>query len=118
MQKKIRWGIMGAGAVIHRWIKGAAQLEDLEIKAISSRSIASAKEVARRWNIPCVMTYDEMVNCPDIDIIYIAVPHTVHRELALKAMNAGENVLLEKPATVNAEEFQELIECAKLNNVF
>ncbi len=118
MQKKIRWGIMGAGAVIHRWIKGAVQLEDLEIKAISSRCVASAKEVAERWDIPCVMTYDEMVNCPDIDIVYIAVPHTVHRELALKAMNAGKNVLLEKPATVNAEEFQELIECAKINNVF
>lgn len=118
MQKKIRWGIMGAGAVIHRWIKGAVQLEDLEIKAISSRCVASAKEVAERWDIPCVMTYDEMVNCPDIDIVYIAVPHIVHRELALKAMNAGKNVLLEKPATVNAEEFQELIECAKINNVF
>lgn len=118
MQKKIRWGIMGAGAVIERWVKGALQIADLEIKAISSRSVASAKEVADRWNIPYVMTYDEMAECPDIDIVYIAVPHTAHRELALKAMNAGKNVLLEKPATVNAEEFQELIECAKINNVF
>ncbi len=118
MQRKIRWGIMGAGAVVQRWIKGAMQLEDIEIKAISSRSTASAKEVADKWNIPFTMTYDEMVECSDIDIVYIAVPHTAHRELALKAMNAGKNVLLEKPATINAEEFQELIACAKLNNVF
>ncbi len=109
---------MGAGAVVQRWIKGAMQLEDIEIKAISSRSTASAKEVADKWNIPFTMTYDEMVECSDIDIVYIAVPHTAHRELALKAMNAGKNVLLEKPATINAEEFQELIACAKLNNVF
>ncbi|MDO4522806.1 MAG: Gfo/Idh/MocA family oxidoreductase [Eubacteriales bacterium] len=118
MEKTIRWGIMGAGAVIHRWIKGALQAEDSEIVAIASRHKETAQAMAEVWDIPQVMTYDELLACPDIDIVYIAVPHVGHKELALRAMRAGKHVLLEKPATINAGEFRELMECAKEQQVF
>lgn len=116
--RKVKWGILGAGIVVDRWIKGAMQLDDMEIVAIASRTRETAEKQAEKWNIPKVMTYDEMVNCPEIEIVYIPVPHTAHKELAIKAMNMGKHVLVEKPATVNAGEFQELIDCAKKNNVF
>ena len=74
--------------------------------------------MAEKWKIPQVMSYDEMINCPDIDVVYIPVPHTAHKELAMRAMNAGKHVLVEKPAAINASEFQEMMECAKKNHVF
>ena len=118
MSRKVKWGILGAGIVVDRWIKGALQHDDMEIVAISSRTKETAEKMAAKWNIPNAMSYDEMLACPEIEIVYIPVPHTAHKELALKAMNAGKHVLVEKPATVNAAEFQELIDCAKKNNVF
>lgn len=118
MEKKIRWGLLGAGNIINRWIKGALQVEDMEIIAIASRTPESALKMAEKWKIPKVMTYDEMLESSDIDVVYIPVPHTAHKELAIRAMNSGKHVLVEKPAAVNAGEFQEMIECAKKNDVF
>ena len=118
MMSKIRWGILGAGAVVDRWIKGAMQLDNMEIAAISSRSRETAEKQAGKWNIKRILAYEEMIRSDDIDIVYIAVPHTAHRELAVMAMNAGKHVLVEKPAAVNAAEFQEMADCAKRNQVF
>ena len=118
MKRKVKWGILGAGAIVDRWIKGAMQFDDMEIVAISSRTRETAENQAKKWNIPKVMTYDEMVESPEIEIVYVPVPHTAHKELAIKAMNAGKHVLVEKPAAINAKQFQEMMECAEKNHVF
>ena len=118
MKRKVKWGILGAGAIVDRWIKGAMQFDDMEIVAISSRTKETAEKQAKKWNIPKVMTYDEMVESSEIEIVYVPVPHTAHKELAIKAMNAGKHVLVEKPAAINAKQFQEMMECAEKNQVF
>ncbi|MFV0363154.1 MAG: Gfo/Idh/MocA family protein [Suipraeoptans sp.] len=118
MNKKIRWGLLGAGEVVDRWMKGVSQVDDMEVVAVASRTEKTAVNIAAKWNIPKVMNYDEMIHCQDIDIAYIPVPHTAHKQLAISAMNAGKNVLVEKPAALNAKDFVEMIQCAKDNNVF
>ena len=118
MERKIRWGLMGAGAILDRWMLGALQHDDMEIVAIASRTPESAKKMAEKYNIPEVVTYDELVAREDIDVVYIPVIHPAHKELSIKAMNAGKAVLVEKPAAVNAGDFSDMIECAKKNNVF
>ena len=50
--------------------------------------------------------------------MYIAVPHSAHKDLAIRAMNAGFHVLVEKPATVTASDWDEMIKCAEKNHVF
>ena len=65
-----------------------------------------------------VLTYEEMLSREDIDIVYIPVPHTAHMELAIKAMEAGKSVLVEKPAGINVHQWEKMTECAKKNQVF
>lgn len=115
---KIRWGFLGAGAIIDRFIKGVRQFDDMEVVAVSSRTHETAKKMADKYNISEVLTYDEMINRADIDVVYIAVPHTQHKELTVKALNAGKAVLCEKPAGINAAEWEEMVEAAKKNDVF
>jgi len=119
MGKKIRWGLMGAGGIVNRWIRGAKQLEDeMEITAVASRSSVSAEAMAERWGIPRVMTYEEMAAADDIDVVYVPVPHPAHRALAIQAMRGGKAVLVEKPAAVSAAEFEEMTACARENGTF
>ncbi len=116
--RKIRWGLLGAGDILNRWMKGARQLEDMEIAAIASRTRETAEKMAQIFQIPEVLTYEEMINRKDIDIVYIPVPHTAHMELAIKAMESGKSVLVEKPAGINAEQWKQMTECAEKQNVF
>lgn len=116
--RKIRWGLLGAGNILHRWMKGAAQAEDMEIVAVASRTPERAQKMAETFGIPEAVSYEEMLAREDIDIVYIPVPHTAHKELALGAMKKGKAVLVEKPAGINAGEFAEMAACAKENHVF
>jgi predicted dehydrogenase len=62
--------------------------------------------------------YDLMLEDPDIDVVYIGTPHTTHKDLAVRALNAKKAVLCEKPCAINAKEFGEMIKAAHKNNVF
>ena len=117
-KERIRWGLMGSGRIIDRWIKGAKQVDDMDIVAVASRKAKSAQKMADKYDIPEVVTFDEMVSRDDIDIVYVPVPHVAHKELTIKALKAGKAVLVEKPAAVTAAEFDEMAECAKENGTF
>lgn len=117
-QKKIRWGLLGAGAILDRFMNGAKQWDDMEVVAIASRTPESAKKMAEKYDVPEVLTYDGLLAREDIDVVYIPVPHTIHKELAIKAMKAKKAVLVEKPAGINASEWKEMVACAKEENVF
>ena len=118
MQRKIRWGLLGAGNILHRWMKGVRQVEDMEIAAVSSRTKERARLMAETFQIPEALTYEELLAREDIDIVYIPVPHPAHKDLAIRAMNAGKAVLVEKPAGINARELDEMVACARKNGVF
>ena len=118
MQRKIRWGLLGAGNILHRWMKGVRQVEDMEIAAVSSRTKERAQLMAETFRIPEALTYEELLARKDIDIVYIPVPHPAHKDLAIRAMNAGKAVLVEKPAGINARELDEMVACARKNGVF
>lgn len=118
MDKKIRWGLMGAGAIIDRWILGAMQHDDMEIVAVGSRTLESARKIADKYKLKDALTYDELLARDDIDIVYVAVPHTSHKELTIKALKAGKNVLVEKPAGINAGEWDEMVSVAKETGLF
>ena len=118
MNRKIRWGLLGAGKILDRWMKGACQIDDMEIVAVAFRTRESAAKTAEKFQIPEVLTYEEMLSREDIDIVYIPVPHTAHMELAIKAMEAGKSVLVEKPAGINVHQWEKMTECAKKNQVF
>ncbi len=116
--KKIRWGLLGAGIILERWMKGFQQVDDAEIAAIASRTPETARRMAERFGIRDALSYDEILKRKDIDVMYIPVPHPAHKELAIRAMEAGFPVLVEKPAAVTAADWIEMETCAKKNHVF
>lgn len=112
-------GIIGAGWIAEKMADALAPLEDYCVYAIASRSIGKATEFAGRWNIPKAYgSYEDMVKDNDVDLVYIATPHSHHFPHAMLALNAGKPVLVEKAFTANAAEAEELIETARSKGLF
>lgn len=112
-------GIIGAGWIAEKMAEALAPLEDYCVYAIASRSIKKATEFAGRWNIPKAYgSYEDMVKDNDVDLVYIATPHSHHFPHAMLALNAGKPVLVEKAFTANAAEAEELIETARSKGLF
>lgn len=114
-----RVGIIGAGWIAQKMAISLAPLKDVCVHAIASRSIEKAEAFTKEWNIEKAYgSYEELVNDADIDLVYIATPHSHHYEHALLAIEHNKPVLVEKAFTANARQAEALIEKAKENNVF
>lgn len=116
---KIRWGILSTGGIAKVVTEAIQFLDDAEVVAVGSRTAESAEEFGSRYNIPHRhASYEALANDPDVDAIYIATPHNLHKENALLSLAGGKAVLLEKPFTVNAKEAAEVIDFAREKNLF
>lgn len=114
-----RIGIIGAGWIAHKMSLGIAPLKDIEIYAIASRSIEKAKEFATEHNIPAAYgSYEDMLDDPEVDLVYIATPHSHHFAHAMLALEHDKPVLVEKAFTANAKQAEILIETARSKGIF
>ncbi|MCQ2134345.1 MAG: Gfo/Idh/MocA family oxidoreductase [Bacteroidales bacterium] len=118
-KKTFKVGIIGAGWIANKMAEALAPLSDYEVYAIASRSIEKAQEFADHWHITKAYgSYEELVNDPDVDLVYIATPHSHHYPHTKLALQAGKPCLVEKSFTANAREAKELIELAESKGVF
>lgn len=116
--QKLRWGIIGAGIIAHK-MAGALQLSaDNLLISVASKTQEKALEFAKTFGLAKACTYSEVVNDPEIDVIYIATTHNFHFENALLALQSGKHVLIEKPFTVNALQAAELVTLAREKKLF
>lgn len=100
----LHWGILATGGIAHAFTSDL-RTAGLDVTAVGSRSIDSARKFAAEYDIPHAHgSYDDLVADPDVDIIYIATPHPGHVDTALLALDHGKHVLVEKPFTLNADE--------------
>ncbi|XP_034536477.1 trans-1,2-dihydrobenzene-1,2-diol dehydrogenase-like [Notolabrus celidotus] len=116
-----RWGLCGAGKISHDFSVAMKTLPpgDHQIAAVASRSLERAKEFAKKHGIPKAYgSYEELANDPDIDAVHLGVLHTEHWRVGQLLLEAGKNVLCEKPFAMNAREVKDLVASAKKNNVF
>ena len=114
-----RIGIIGAGWIADKMAQAIAPVADIEINAIASRSIEKAEEFARTHNIPKAYgSYEDMVRNPEIDLVYIATPHSHHYEHSMLCIEHGKHVLVEKAFTANAGQAEKLIEAAREKGLF
>ncbi len=115
----IRWGVIGTGGIAATFARDLALLPDAEIVAVGSRSQAGADAFADRFAIGHRhSSYEALARDPEVDAVYVATPHPMHRDNALLAIQAGKAVLVEKPFTINAAEAAELIDAAKTQGTF
>jgi len=114
-----RIGIIGAGWIAEKMAEAIAPSADMEVYAIASRSLEKAEEFAERWNIcKAYGSYEEMVSDSNVDLVYIATPHSHHFQHAMLALEHGKPVLVEKAFTANAAEAEELINTARSKGIF
>lgn len=112
-------GIIGAGWIAEKMAEALAPLEDYCVHAIASRSLEKAEEFAGRWNIEKAYgSYEELVADDEMDLVYIATPHSHHFQHAMLALEHGRNVLVEKAFTANAQEAETLIRTAHEKGLF
>ena len=114
-----RLGIIGAGWIADKMAEALAPLEDYCVHAIGSRNLDKAREFARRWNIPKAYgSYGELVDDPDVDLVYIATPHSHHFPHAMLALQHSRPVLVEKAFTANAAQAERLLDEAQRRGLF
>lgn len=113
-------GIIGAGAIAAKMARTLAGMEGVaEGYAIASRSLESAQAFAREWNFrKAYGSYEEMLDDPEVDLVYIATPHSHHREHAMMCLSRKKPVLCEKAFTANAAQAEEVLRYAKEQGVF
>jgi len=117
--KKIRWGILGCGKIAHKFAADLKLVEDIELVAVASRDYQRANDFARQHGATLAFqSYEELVSCEKVDVIYVATPHGFHHEHTLLCLNHKKAVLCEKAFALNSWQAQEMIDAARSNNVF
>ena len=117
--QRVRWAVVGTGNIAHRFATDLGLSDRHELRAVGSRTPERAAAFAARCNAPrWHADHDELLASPDVDAVYIAVPHSEHHRLASAAIAAGKAVLLEKPFTLDAAQARDLVERARAADVF
>ena len=115
----LRWGVLAPGEIANDFVSTLHANTDQRVHAVASRTAQRAVEFATRHGIPrSYGSYAELVADADIDVVYIASPHSEHRSMALLAIAAGKHVLVEKPIALTAEEAGEITAAARAAGVF
>lgn len=119
MAKKIRWGIIGTGKIAHHFARGLGVLEDAELVAVASRAEESAEKFAAEFDVPHRHVGAEaIVSDRDVDIVYVATPHPMHKDDTIKCLEGGKAVLCEKSFAMNSSEVMQMINCARKKGLF
>jgi predicted dehydrogenase len=119
MADKMRWGIIGTGKIAKAFATGLTVLPEAELVAVGSRTAKSANEFADIFGVPHRhASYESLANDPNVDVIYVATPNTLHKENSLLCLQAGKAVLCEKPFTINAAEAEAVIQLARAKELF
>ncbi|MBR2047740.1 MAG: Gfo/Idh/MocA family oxidoreductase [Oscillospiraceae bacterium] len=112
-------GILGPGRMAGTFAKTLVAMEDVARWAVASRELARAEEFAREYGFEKAYgSYEAMLADPDVELVYIATPHSHHFEQMMACIRAGKNVLCEKAFTVNAFQARQIRQAAREAGVF
>jgi predicted dehydrogenase len=119
MKEVIRWGILGTGNIATSFATSVATMPDARLVAVGSRSMSTADAYGEQFGITRrYASYEELANDPEVDVVYIATPHSLHLENMLLCFEAGKPVLCEKPFTINAAQARQAVSEARRRNLF
>jgi len=111
--RAIGWGVLGAGNIANRFCNALAHESRARLVAISGRDKAHVSAFAEAHHPDKVyLDHQALIDDPDVDAIYLALPHGLHAQWAMRALEAGKAVLCEKPACLSADELAGVLDCA------
>ena len=115
----MRVGIIGTGWIAEKAAITLNGLDNCEAYAVGSRRKDTAKSFADKWNITKAYgSYSELIDDPDVDLVYVGTPHSHHYEVTREALLAGKPCLVEKAFMANARQTREIIDLAHERGVF
>lgn len=118
-EKIFNWGIIGPGRIARKFAESLDVIDNAKLYAVASNNKDRAANFANEFNADkSYISYNDLVNDPAVDAVYIATPHRFHAEQCHLALDAGKHVVCEKPVTVNAKDAKELFKKAEHNNLF
>ena len=127
---KLRWGVVGTGWIAEMFVTDilAPRTDGVVEHVLSAVGSTSSVEKSNKFidsywkgngsRPKALGSYQEVYDDAEVDIIYIATPHSLHKQNCLDAIRAGKHILCEKPFTINAREAEEVIDAAKAKGVF
>jgi predicted dehydrogenase len=114
----VKWGIISTAKINRKFLAGARQSSELEILAVASRERQSAERYAAEHGIERAYGgYDALLADPEIDVVYISLPNSMHVEWTVRALEAGKHVLCEKPVHRDARQTKRAAELAAANGL-
>jgi predicted dehydrogenase len=114
----IRWAILGAGKIAHKFAKDFKAVQRAQLVAVAASNPDRARTFADQYGISTAYGYDNLYQSTDVDAVYIATTHNFHYEQCLACLRSGKAALCEKPITINDAQFKELAVLAKEKGVF
>lgn len=114
--KKINFALIGCGAIAVHHVAAMKYVENAELVGVYGAVLEQTKVFAEKHNLKVYETLDELLSDSNIDVVNICTPSGSHAELAIKAMEAGKHVVVEKPLALNNEDCKAVVETAKKYN--
>jgi predicted dehydrogenase len=119
MSERTRWGILATGFIATQFVQDLKLLPDADVVAVGSRSAESARAFAGTYDIPRAYgSWRELADDGDVDVVYVATPHSSHYAAARICLEAGRAVICEKPLTLDLNTTVELIDLARDRGLF
>ena len=118
---KINWGIIGLGNIAKSFSEGFKNVKNSKLLSISSKNIKKLEYFKNRLNIEekyVFKSYQELLSCNDIDIVYIALPNSLHYEWIINAIEKNKRILTEKPAVLNFADAKKIEKKILEKNIF
>ncbi len=117
--KAYNWGILGTGNIAHKFTRALMLLDHARLHAVGSLDLDKAAKFAAEYGFRKFYGSDaDMLADPELEVVYIATPHSSHKENVLKALRSGKHVLCEKPMSLNAAETALMIREAEERKLF
>lgn len=115
----LRWGIIGAGGIAHTFATDVPAHTRSVVTAVGARDLARASDFADAHGIPHAWgSYEELVEDPEVDAVYVATIHPRHADNAVLALRAGKPVLVEKSFTMDAAQARRVLDTARARSLF
>ena len=110
----VRWGFLSTANINDKLLPGAEASPDVELVAVASRDLGRAEAYARERGIERAYgSYEDLLADPEIEVVYISLPNSMHVEWSIQALEAGKHVLCEKPLSRHPEDVERAFDAAE-----
>lgn len=117
--ERVKWGVLGCARIAQNWVIPAIQKSNNSVLyAVASRDGEKLKKCREQYgSIELYKSYEELLNNPEIQAVYIPLPNGMHKEWVIKAAQKGKHILCEKPISIDAVQCAQMIDECKKNGV-